>query len=358
MNCQQFTSLIVEAARGRLLDAAARDGAMRHAETCAACAARLSHEQSLTNALRTLADGMRDLSAPARVEAQLLAAFRESRADAQAATTDAMPAPAAATLAPAAMHAYDVTHAPITTPTHGAMHAHAAAAAPVRLPLQDEVAARRRASSPSRRQTRRTAFAATAIAASLALVALVTLYQQFSPTTPPQETARVVSQGGTESPSAVAPAVATLSPPPTPVESAGQISPGRPQPTERAAASSPRPAVKLARRAAATIIESRQVIDGGSAVFAAGDGESAAANVASGASKPVEAESVTEFISLVAGAPAATPLEGGELVRVQLPRAALASLGLPLNAERGNEPIKADVLLGNDGLARAIRFVR
>jgi hypothetical protein len=41
-----------------------------------------------------------------------------------------------------------------------------------------------------------------------------------------------------------------------------------------------------------------------------------------------------------------------------LPRSALASLGLPMNVERANERVKADVLLGHDGLARAIRFVR
>ena len=105
------------------------------------------------------------------------------------------------------------------------------------------------------------------------------------------------------------------------------------------------------------MLTSPQVIDGGRAIFAEGEDEQAD-NHASGASKPGEAESVTEFIPLLAGAPAAQPLESGQLVRVQLPRAALASLGLPLNAERGNEPVKADVLLGNDGLARAIRFVR
>jgi len=67
---------------------------------------------------------------------------------------------------------------------------------------------------------------------------------------------------------------------------------------------------------------------------------------------------MTDFISLVAEQTPAPPLESGQLVRVQVPRAALASLGLPLNAERGNEPVKADVLVGYDGLARAIRFVR
>jgi hypothetical protein len=111
------------------------------------------------------------------------------------------------------------------------------------------------------------------------------------------------------------------------------------------------------------MIASRGVIDGGHAIFASSEGVSAdegvwAANSAGGAARAAEAESMTEFIPLVAGAPAAAPLESGQLVRVQLPRAALASLGLPLNAERGNETVKADVLLGGDGLARAIRFVR
>jgi hypothetical protein len=51
-------------------------------------------------------------------------------------------------------------------------------------------------------------------------------------------------------------------------------------------------------------------------------------------------------------------LDSGRVVRVELPRTALARYGLPMNAEREGEPVKADVLLGDDGLARAIRFVR
>jgi hypothetical protein len=31
---------------------------------------------------------------------------------------------------------------------------------------------------------------------------------------------------------------------------------------------------------------------------------------------------------------------------------------LPVNAENSDERVKADVLLGEDGIARAIRFVR
>ncbi|HEX5736070.1 MAG TPA: hypothetical protein VF131_24800 [Blastocatellia bacterium] len=51
-------------------------------------------------------------------------------------------------------------------------------------------------------------------------------------------------------------------------------------------------------------------------------------------------------------------LEGGQVLRVELPRSSLASFGLPVNLERAGERIKADVVVGNDGMARAIRFVR
>ena len=53
-----------------------------------------------------------------------------------------------------------------------------------------------------------------------------------------------------------------------------------------------------------------------------------------------------------------TPIDSGSLVRVELPRSALESFGLPMNMERAGERIKADVLVGSDGPARAIRFVR
>ena len=65
-------------------------------------------------------------------------------------------------------------------------------------------------------------------------------------------------------------------------------------------------------------------------------------------------EIATEFIPL--GQYAQT--EEGHLVRVELPRSALASFGLPVNAESAGGRVKADVLLGEDGTARAIRFIR
>lgn len=51
------------------------------------------------------------------------------------------------------------------------------------------------------------------------------------------------------------------------------------------------------------------------------------------------------------------PLESGLLVRVEVPASTLISLGLPVTAESINRPVQADLLLGQDGLARAIRFL-
>jgi hypothetical protein len=68
-------------------------------------------------------------------------------------------------------------------------------------------------------------------------------------------------------------------------------------------------------------------------------------------------EVTTEFIPLMQGA-AYSQAEATHLVRVELPRSALSSFGIPVNAERAGGRVKADVLLGEDGTARAIRFVR
>jgi hypothetical protein len=67
-------------------------------------------------------------------------------------------------------------------------------------------------------------------------------------------------------------------------------------------------------------------------------------------------EFVTEFFPVMQGGEL-IPLEGGQIVRVRMPRSNLIPLGIPFNQERSSETIKADVLLSNDGLARAIRLV-
>ena len=71
----------------------------------------------------------------------------------------------------------------------------------------------------------------------------------------------------------------------------------------------------------------------------------------------VTKEIATDFIPL-SYMSAASLQEGGQIIRVQLPRSALANFGLPVNMDRYNEKVKADVLYGVDGMARAIRFVQ
>ncbi|HEU4510393.1 MAG TPA: hypothetical protein VFR78_19315 [Pyrinomonadaceae bacterium] len=68
-------------------------------------------------------------------------------------------------------------------------------------------------------------------------------------------------------------------------------------------------------------------------------------------------EIATDFIPLGYMSPASLQ-DGGQIVRVELPRSALGRFGLPVNMERYNEKVKADVLFGVDGMAHAIRFIQ
>jgi hypothetical protein len=54
------------------------------------------------------------------------------------------------------------------------------------------------------------------------------------------------------------------------------------------------------------------------------------------------------------------PAPGAHLIRMQVPRSALASFGIPsFDASDDSSPtVLADVVVGDDGLARAVRFVR
>jgi hypothetical protein len=70
----------------------------------------------------------------------------------------------------------------------------------------------------------------------------------------------------------------------------------------------------------------------------------------------IEEEIASDFIRLTSDT-ALSAMESGQLVRVLLPRSALASFGLPINQELMNEPVTAQVLIGQDGVARAIRFL-
>jgi hypothetical protein len=70
-----------------------------------------------------------------------------------------------------------------------------------------------------------------------------------------------------------------------------------------------------------------------------------------------DGEYSTDFFPLGYGGDQ-NPMERGEVIRVQMPRSALIAFGLPVNVERADTPVKADLLVGEDGMARAIRFLR
>ncbi|HKE56891.1 MAG TPA: hypothetical protein VKB46_09325 [Pyrinomonadaceae bacterium] len=68
-------------------------------------------------------------------------------------------------------------------------------------------------------------------------------------------------------------------------------------------------------------------------------------------------EVVTEFFPLIAGDDLSA-LENIRLVRVELPGSALGEVGLPSPPAAETTLVRAEVLFGQDGVARAIRFVQ
>ena len=69
------------------------------------------------------------------------------------------------------------------------------------------------------------------------------------------------------------------------------------------------------------------------------------------------ARNTSEYIPLTYLA-SATAMDTGTIVRVQLSRAALMRLGVPISVEGSSDSIRADVVIGDDGVARAIRLVQ
>ena len=68
------------------------------------------------------------------------------------------------------------------------------------------------------------------------------------------------------------------------------------------------------------------------------------------------AEESEDFIPLPFADPEA-PLGSGEVVRIRLTEADLSLLGLTVSEDASTRPLTADVVIGEDGVARAIRFV-
>lgn len=51
------------------------------------------------------------------------------------------------------------------------------------------------------------------------------------------------------------------------------------------------------------------------------------------------------------------PLESATIVRVELPMASLRLMGLPVSEDSAADLVEADMLLGQDGMARGVRLV-
>jgi hypothetical protein len=261
MNCNDLEAVAGDLARGHLMDATQRENALAHAASCACCASRLADERALTEGLRFVANAANE-EAPARVEAALLAVFRQQHA--------ALPA-----------------------------------------------------TSPARRATRRWLYAAAGVAAVALIVTLLALVVSRSPNSQQHAPQKAIN------PTPAVPDEPRPSSPPL------QILPG----SDKGVAAVQAPA---RRRRSADLVRN------------AGRSKPPADDL----NKPAaDAEIATDFIPLM-NRETLAQMDGGQVMRVELPRSALMSFGLPMDMERAAERIKADVVVGNDGLARAIRFVR
>jgi hypothetical protein len=124
-----------------------------------------------------------------------------------------------------------------------------------------------------------------------------------------------------------------------------------PLPNKNSAWAGRRVAGKNSRRNMNPIVVPVQSVAGGSSK------DVTAKETATSVTPDSPAEITTDFMPV--GYTSATNLQdGGQLVRVELPRSALVAFGLPMNVNRYDEKVKADVFFSADGMARAIRFVQ
>lgn len=65
-------------------------------------------------------------------------------------------------------------------------------------------------------------------------------------------------------------------------------------------------------------------------------------------------ETKTDFIALSYAA----QTDSGQIVRVKVPSSMMVSLGVKTSVEKESELVSAEVVIGDDGMARAIRFIR
>lgn len=66
---------------------------------------------------------------------------------------------------------------------------------------------------------------------------------------------------------------------------------------------------------------------------------------------------IEEGYLLLPGAAHLGPADGVDILHVELKRSAMMQVGFDVSPERADETVRADVMVGSDGLARAVRFV-
>ncbi len=176
----------------------------------------------------------------------------------------------------------------------------------------------------------------TAVAAMVLIVIAITVIRSRSVTPTAQ------NQPNSTSPKSLPPSeTANVKPPDVPA----------PAPIKNSERESRRVAEKNRRRNLNPIVEPVQSIAGVSSK------DVTAKETATSVTPNSAAEITTDFMP-VGYASATTLQDGGQLVRVELPRSALVAFGLPMNVNRYDEKVKADVFFSADGMARAIRFVQ
>jgi hypothetical protein len=270
MNCEDFENIVNDLAHGRIMDAAARDCGLAHAQVCENCAGRLGNERTMSVMLRTLAASDDEKSAPSATESLLVAAFRQKAA---------------------------------------------------------------RGTDGSRQvRQRRVRWALAAAAMILLALGAFGLAVRLGIQRPPTNQESMVDERSALSAAAPGKAGGTLT---------GERE-------KQAAGQELRPAVVRAKkkrypnasRHASARPRANQILIRDEITLYADD-----------------ADIVTDFIPLTYG-DNLKQIEKGELIRVRMPRTALLKFGLPMNVESAGIPVKADLLVGDDGLAHAIRFVR
>ena len=299
MRCGDFSHVVSDLVRGQVLEVRRRDGALDHVVACEFCRARLRDERRLSSDLRALAEAAEPLQAQSEVENRLLEAFGSRLKNERRLSSNLR------------------MLAQATRPLEARSEVEALVLKAFR--------SRRSIARFPRKEPRKKYWAATWAAAAIVLLAVSLLAIVWSHTFPTNK--KIASTPADR-------------PPMPPTQAANE--PNLP-PQSR---SKNRLRMNLVANKPRTVPTSAAI-------------NSNAAREQS--SPPTKAnlnnEIATDFFP-IGDTSALSLADGGQLVRIQMPRSTLMKFGLPVTADQANERVKADVLLGADGIARAIRFVK